>query len=1116
MNGRKVLILISTVVVLMTVAQSFAVIDHHTATPNVVASPSYNGGNSSNSFYGSAVSNNSITTRGGYGGFYLSNGSKVPSKYIYLPNMHPSLENKNGALIPSYSSSPAPMGIGDYGVYNNSSKLVSYSYYTSSFEGSISVTNMTPLYVLNDAPQSLGIQLNAILNNVTVGSASNNAYWTQNVMLYSARTHQIQFIDNIWNFSSPGAGMTNSTLSGHGSRGTLVPNSLYYAIGPAINVTYPFKVNLYLNSTLSGGSDEIFFNYSVSSQAQGGKTVTGSYDNATFNSTTSAANPAYYYISGNQYAPIGGIPYDAEFVIGGPGGGSTTSLYGMNATMGLRYLSQSTGSYQNVKSAYDAGSSTGETSNGIAVSWNSKDQAVLTPGPSIVYGMWGISNSKMNRFSGKISPSESFLFVSNSLSFNNTTSSWAPLARNGSYSFSLPVGPYSAGVFSNWNNPVYESLSNIAGQTVTLHSNSSMGVYAPIYIFGNRQLSDVSSAGSGTAGSPYIVTGSQNGSMMPVFGKFNDYAFPVFSGLLVSGTSAHAYFSSLPSFYIYYSQDLQAFLNYYGLPSVNYLNMEFYNDSNVAILNSSFISGWFSTNLAGFFPAANLLLWNVTNSIIASNYFSSMDSSLLIYNHNSTNSNVTVWGNYFKQDSLASSSLYYSINVMGAPSGLALFSSGDLVYNNVFDVYFTAISPGISIYSGSSVNYTDMWNISREPTTYYREVLGLNLTGGIMSSGPNGIEYQAGNYWWNYIGNGSIVYNNSGLIHKGGDMQPLIYHVYRITFSETGLPSGMSWLLYIGTSPVVIRGNGSSISFYEPNGTYFIQIYANGYLANQSSGFVIVSGKGQSFNLVFRQLFLLTFIETGLSQEGTAWSITVNGVTGYSTTNTVEYLATNGSYRYNVSSVGSYYPEQVSGTFTIYGANTTVNVRYLPFTYPVTFRETGLAAGTEWGIFSDGQKSIVRSQSISLNLPNGTYSYSVIGAKGYLPDNPYGTVQVDNGSSMVSLIFRSANYTLTFTQSGLPSGAAWSVTVGGTKLTSTNRSASIQESTGIYNYSITGPSGYVASQGAGSVDVNANISVPVNFKSAGPISLLHVFDYALFGVSIAVLAYAVYTVRKRS
>lgn len=1069
------------------------------ASPNLAAYASPASGLSPSSVL---FHNNSLSSYGYRNAVALANASGTPSKYLYLPNMNPAGNYVNGKYQPLYTGSPAPMGIADYGTAG--------SFSTTSFEGSISVNNMTPLYALNDAPRSLGIQLNAILTGVSVGGNNSNVYWNQNVMFYSARTHQIEFIDNIWNFTSPGAGMTNSTLSSHGKNGTVVPGSLYYEVGKIYNVTYPFTVSLYLNSTLSNGQQEVFFNYSISKGASSGKQISGSFDYAVFNSTAPVSAPAKYIVDNSKTAPIGGIPYDAEFVIGGPGGGSTTSLYGINASMSLDYLSGS--SYTPVKSAYDAGSDTGETANGIAVSWNANKEANLSAGPTMVYGMWGIQNTGMKKYSGKVSPSESFMFVSQGTSFSNLSASWVPLAPDGSYNFTLPDSyQYHFGIFSNWYDPSYGLLSS---SVPALKKNKTMGIYTPVYAFSNQQLKDLSTVSTGISTSPYTITGIQNSSILSIFGGLNDYGFPLFSGILVSGTTSNVTFKGMPSFQIQYSQESSRVLTYLGLPDINYLNYEFYNDTNVTLEGSHFISGWFSYTLAGYFPAADVLFWNTTNSLVDSNYFSSMDSSFLIYNSNNTRANNTVWGNYFEQNALAQSSYFTSMNTIGAPTGISMFSSGNLVYNNVFDVYFTAVSPNISIYTGFQTNYTNSWNITREPVSYGMKVNGITLTGGIMDTGPNAIKYQGGNYWWNYVGNGTAVYNASGLIASGGDATPLIPSVYGVTFKEIGLPAGMQWYIILYGGSMAVGSTGSGITFYVPNGTYYVQLFASGYYANQSAGYVVVSGGNLSFSVSFQKLYMLTFIETGLP-AGDLWSLSINGVNGSSVSDEIQFLATNGSFSYILNNAGGFHPKFQSGSAVIKGANLTVTVRYNPYDFNAIFTETGLPSGTQWGVFLAGQKVMTSSSSLSVPVSNGTFGYSVIGALGYSATPQYGTLAVNNGSTDISLVFSSINFSLTFEETGLPSGASWSVSMGGHIFRTANTTLTLKESTGNYSYTIQGSSGYSAKVGSGAVDVNANLSVPVTFQKSNGISLFQALDYGLFAASVAILGYSFYVIRKR-
>ncbi|MGC8497874.1 MAG: hypothetical protein ACP5NL_07815, partial [Thermoplasmata archaeon] len=50
----------------------------------------------------------------------------VPQKYFYPPNMHTQTVRKDGLVTPLYSSSPAPMGIGSWGIINQSGNVQGY------------------------------------------------------------------------------------------------------------------------------------------------------------------------------------------------------------------------------------------------------------------------------------------------------------------------------------------------------------------------------------------------------------------------------------------------------------------------------------------------------------------------------------------------------------------------------------------------------------------------------------------------------------------------------------------------------------------------------------------------------------------------------------------------------------------------------------------------------------------------------------------------------------------------------------------------------------------------------------------------------------------------------
>ncbi|WP_297215938.1 thermopsin [Thermoplasma sp.] len=687
----------------------------------------------------------------------------ISPRYVYLPNFNAQkIAHFGNTVSPTYATTPAPMGIGDIGLKYVNGQIVPYEMNFTSTEASVTVDNLSDFYLLNDGPHSVTIQLNSVLTNVSILGNSSYSFWNQNVVFYSARTHQLTFIDNVWNFSSPAFNMTTNALHGNGF---LVPYVFYYDIGPTLNVTYPFTVDLYLNSSVINGNSAVYFNYSVFSS---GKVYSGSYDTVIFNSTY--GHPGYtapkpeYQIDGYGYDDTGYLINDAEVMIGGPGGGSTTSVYSINATMHLYYLNSTTGTYQTVPSAFDIAADTGETSEGVAVSWahgSNGYYARLTAGPSFIYGMWNMSTaSSMEKFSGTISPSNAFLFSSPG-EMNLSDAAWVPTSTSGHFSFVLPAGTYAYEALMSY----YAPASGILGpvNAIELVKDPAMGIYTPLFAMDNQQLANISISGNGSATNPYVVENQQYMPINPLFDEFNDFLFPVFPGVVIANTNASVNLISMPSFYMQYAGYQEEVLKALKLPTYNYLPFEFYNTSNLSLWDDQFISGWFAYFLSGF-PDANVILWNSTHDLIGSNTFYSMDSSLLVFG----GSDNYIWGNYFLQSPITKTKEFEYINTNGAPFGVSMYSSGNIVYNNEFKVYVTAYSPDYSIYTGLEAIYMDEWNISLQPAFFVHYFNNFALSGSII-----GTFYQGGNYWWNF--NGTIPYNDNGLIYYGGDYVPLVH-----------------------------------------------------------------------------------------------------------------------------------------------------------------------------------------------------------------------------------------------------------------------------------------------------------------------------------------------------
>ncbi len=719
----------------------------------------------------------------------------VPNKDIYLPNFNAAsmYSYTNGHVSPLYSAAPAPMGIGDFGLKAGpGGSVIPYTLNTTGIEGTVSLNELNAFYLQNDGPQSVSIQLNAVLNNVTLFGNSSYVFWNQNVIFYSARTNTLEFIDNVWNFSSPAFDMTPNAIA-HGD-GFVVSPIYYYAIGPELTVQYPFTVSVYLTAAVINGDSTAFFNFTVQSA---GKTISGSFDEVMFNSTYGmpqgySAPMPHYMISGTQITPTGYLLNDAELMIGGPGGGSTSSIYGIAGSMSLKYIPEASqmpvgpappglqhippgpsgpsSMYVNVPSAFDFGTDTGETSEGVAVSWTQAETAQLTAGPSLLYGMWGIAppDTMMEQFSGSISPSNAFMFVSPGNQFKNRTAAWTPLSLQGTYSFDLPAGQYMAeALLSNYAPQIFvlsslRSLQDHHFTKVRLSYDPATGVYTPLVAMDNQQVKSISMGGTGSRNNPYILDNNQIGSISPLFAEFNDFAFPVFTGVLLVNTNVYLDMNNMPSLLIQYPSYLTSFLNAFGLPSFNYMGYGLYNTQHVSLYGST-ISGWYSFEQTGF-PVANLIIWNSSNDLVASNTFESMDSSLLMFGSTS----VTVWGNTFLNYSNPdiNASEMANITLYGAPLALSVYSSGNLIYNNIFNTSITAISPSFSIYTGEFAQYLNRWNVSVQPANATVTVNGYELSGSIVNS-----RYQGGNYWDNF--NGIIPYNNSGQIEFGGDYEPL-------------------------------------------------------------------------------------------------------------------------------------------------------------------------------------------------------------------------------------------------------------------------------------------------------------------------------------------------------
>jgi|GEM_PF-449561 len=343
------------------------------------------------------------------------------------------------------------------------------------------------------------------------------------------------------------------------------------------------------------------------------------------------------------------------------------------------------------------------------------------------------------------------------------------------------------------------------------------------------------------------------------------------------------------------------------------------------------------------------------------------------------------------------------------------------------------------------------------------------------------------------------------------------FTTYSVTFWATGVTSGTVWSVSLAgyNATNTSTGSTSAIVFWEPGGnTYFFSVYTTSSLTPISPvGEVTVNAANQTIVTPFTASpVTLTISEHGFPPgSGVPWGVTViaagtnptgntgtdGGFTVPSTTSTVTFnVSASTTYNYSAIPLQGWYTEGSSGSgnVTTTGSGGSALIRFAMVTYAQSFYEVGLPTGGTWTVnasftYPDTTVtgySVVTSLSnvLSINLPNGTSPYTVTGTGGYTA--PAGTLVVNAAPGFAIVVFTpiATTYTVTFTQSGLPSGDSWTVFAGATNQTVTTSSVSFSLLNGTYTYAVTVPSGQTVTPSGGALTVNgANAGVSLTVKA---------------------------------
>ena len=200
-----------------------------------------------------------------------------------------------------------------------------------------------------------------------------------------------------------------------------------------------------------------------------------------------------------------------------------------------------------------------------------------------------------------------------------------------------------------------------------------------------------------------------------------------------------------------------------------------------------------------------------------------------------------------------------------------------------------------------------------------------------------------------------------------------------------------------------------------------------------------------------------------------------------------------------------------------------------PTQYPLIFSEAGLPVGTNWSVAVGSATHSSTASTVSFTEVNGTYHYSVVAVSGYASAPSSGNATVNGAAKAVSVTFskssppRAGKYAVTFTETGLPSGTSWPVTLNGSTVRPTTTTITFAESNGTYSFTVGSVSGYTSSPSSGSVKVNgepANQSVTFSKskRTTGFLGLPSYDGYILIVVIVVVVAViaGVMLMRKRA
>ncbi len=300
------------------------------------------------------------------------------------------------------------------------------------------------------------------------------------------------------------------------------------------------------------------------------------------------------------------------------------------------------------------------------------------------------------------------------------------------------------------------------------------------------------------------------------------------------------------------------------------------------------------------------------------------------------------------------------------------------------------------------------------------------------------------------------VYASQTIVVPPGAYLPVVFGAagsYSVTFKETGLPTGTPWSVTIGAN--LSKSAGTVINLLERNGTYgYVVSPLSGWTASPWSGNFTVAGQSVTVGIAWtRVTYPVNFTETGLP-NGTLWQVVVGGAGINGRTATLEISEPNGTYTFLVDGIAGYVATPSGGSVTVSAAGRSIAIAWGVARFNLTFVAQGLPTGTTWTVQVDGLDHAVFTSTLRIPVPNGTYPFQVGLVPGFVASPSSGSVPISGLPVTINITFTLFRVAVTFTETGLPAGANWSVSVAGLSGSSTGTAIVLEMINGTYDASV--------------------------------------------------------------